>query len=345
MDRPQEPVADRDGLDTARWPAGRGLPSALHSVTQFRELGIIVAIVMVGALVESRTGSFLGAYNLQTLLVQFAMFGMLAIGQTFVILTAGIDLSVGAITAFSAVLSSMLVVNYHVPVVLAIVAILAIGACIGLFHSYFVVIMNITPFIVTLASMSIFDGLTLYITQGFPVTGLPPSFTWLGSSTLMGIPTPFFLLVVFFAAGWIITYRFPIGRYVFAVGGNREASRLSGVRVGRVLAFVYVTSAVTAALVGVVLAGWLGEGQPGAASGWELQAIAASIIGGTSLFGGVGSLLGALLGAVFMSTLSDGMILLNVSSYLQQLVLGVVILAAVAFAMRQAHRLQNVQRR
>ena len=314
-------------------------------VARFRELGIILAIVVMGLLIEVETKSFLGAYNLATLLVQFAMFGILAIGETFVILTAGIDLSVGAVTAFSAVLSSMMVVNFHFPTLLAIVLILVIGAVIGLLHALFIVRAGITPFIVTLASMSIFEGLTLYITQGFPVTNLPPSYLWLGSSAIVGIPTPFWLLAVYFGLVWLVIYRTPLGRHVFAVGGNAQASRLSGVRVDHVLTFVYVVSAVSASLVGVVLAGWLGEGQPGAASGWELQAIAATIIGGTSLFGGIGSLLGALLGAVFMSTLSDGMVLLNISSYLQQLVLGVVILVAVVFAMWQTRRLKASGRR
>ena len=317
----------------------------LSRVARFRELGIIIAIVVMAALIESRTNSFLGVYNISTMLVQFAMFGILAIGETFVILTAGIDLSVGAITAFSAVFSAMMVVNFHFPTVLAIVLILVIGAVIGLVHALFIVRAGITPFIVTLASMSIFEGLTLYITQGFPVTNLPASYLWLGSSTMLGIPTPFWLLALYFGLVWVIIYRTPLGRHVFAVGGNAQAARLSGVRVDRVVTFVYVVSAVSASLVGVVLAGWLGEGQPGAASGWELQAIAATIIGGTSLFGGVGSLLGALLGAVFMSTLSDGMVLLNISSYLQQLVLGIVILVAVVFAMWQTRRLKASGRR
>ena len=319
--------------------------SVLNRIARFRELGIIIAILVMGLLIESRTKSFLGSYNLSTLLVQFAMFGILSIGETFVILTAGIDLSVGAVTAFSAVFSSMMVVNFHISTPIAILVILVLGALIGFIHSLFIVRAGITPFIVTLASMSIFEGLTLYITQGFPVTNLPASYLWLGSSAIFGIPTPFWLLAAYFGLVWLIIYRMPIGRHVFAVGGNAQASRLSGVRVDRVLTFVYIVSAVSASLVGVVLAGWLGEGQPGAASGWELQAIAATIIGGTSLFGGVGSLLGAVLGAVFMSTLSDGMVLLNISSYLQQFVLGVVILMAVLFAMWQARRLKASGRR
>lgn len=339
---PSRTAAATKGTDRT---AGADTRRVVAQVARFRELGIILAILVMAALIESRTTSFFGAYNLSTLLVQFAMFGILAIGETFVILTSGIDLSVGAVTAFSAVLSSMMVVNFHFPTLLAIVLILAIGATIGLLHALFVVRAGITPFIVTLASMSIFEGLTLYITQGFPVTNLPASYLWLGTSTIAGLPTPFWLLAVYFALMWLVVYRTPFGRHVFAVGGNAQASRLSGVRVDRVLIAVYIISAVSASLVGVVLAGWLGEGQPGAASGWELQAIAATIIGGTSLFGGVGSLLGALLGAVFMSTLADGMVLLNISSYLQQLVLGVVILVAVVFAMWQAKRVRVAGRR
>lgn len=310
----------------------------------FRELGIMIAIVLMVAIIQHGSRNFLGSYNLSNLAVQFSMFGLLSIGETLVILTAGIDLSIGALTTFSGVIGALLVTKGHLPTAYAIVAVLLMGVLIGLFHAFFIVKLGITPFIVTLASLSIFEGLTLYVTQGFPVVSLPSAFTWLGGNNLFHIPVPFWVLTLVFALLWFLMYRMPLGRYIFAVGGNATASRLSGVKVEQVLVFVYVMSAVIACLVGVILTGWLGEGQPGAAHGWELQAIAASIIGGTSLFGGVGSLLGALLGAVFISTLSDGMVLLNVNAYAQELSLGLVILAAVVFDLWQTKRFRTRER-
>lgn len=307
----------------------------------FRELGIVVAIALLALIIEHGQPTFLGGYNMSNLAVQFGMYGMLAMGETLVILTAGIDLSIGALTTFSGVIVALMVTKGHIPTPLAIVATLLVGVLIGLMHSFFIVKLRITPFIVTLASMSIFEGLTLYVTQGFPVVSLPGSLTWLGGNTLLGIPVPFWVLAIVFVLLWLVLYRLPLGRYVFAVGGNPVAARLSGVKVDRVLTFVYVMSATIAALVGIILTGWLGEGQPGAAHGWELQAIAASIIGGTSLFGGIGTLLGALLGAVFISTLSDGMVLLNVNAYAQELSLGLVILAAVVFDLWQTKRFRR----
>ena len=253
-------------------------------------------------------------------------------GMTFVILTAGIDLSVGAVVAFSGIITTSLL---KLPLPVTAVFILAacggilVGVISGWTAGLFITKMNITPFIVTMALMTIWRGASFMYTDGRPIWDLPPEFSFLGSGRIGGFPLPTLIMIAVYVVAYIVLSRTKFGRYVYAVGGNKEASRLSGISTDRVIMKTYVISGGLAALSGILLASRMNSGQPNAGLMYELDVIAAVVVGGTSLFGGVGSIIGTFLGAMLIGILRNGLNLMNVSSYLQMIVLGIVILLAV----------------
>jgi len=254
--------------------------------------------------------------------------------MTFVILTAGIDLSVGALVAFSGVIATS-VLKYPLPPVLAfgaaLVSGLMIGALSGLFAGIFITKFRITPFIVTLALMTILRGAAYMYTDGRPIWGLPEEFSILGSRRVLDVPVPSIIMIVVYLLAYLVLHQTRFGRYVYAVGGNPEAARLSGIDTSRVILSVYVICGSLAALSGILLASRMNSGQPNAGLMYELDVIAAVVVGGTSLFGGRGSIVGTFIGAMLIGVLRNGLNLMNVGSYVQMVVLGVVILLAVLF--------------
>jgi len=281
--------------------------------------------------------NFLKSENLLNIANQIAVIAIVAIGMTIVIITGGIDLSVGSLIALSAVLAARFIRDYagalHATTLgmtaACVVAVLLCGL-VGFFSGGMVTLCDIPPFIVTLAMMLVASGLAYLLAQGQSIYQAPDSFVWLGrGANFLGIPNAVLLMLALYAAAHVLMSRMKLGRYIYAVGGNREAARLSGVPVHGVLLFAYAASGVLAGLGGVVTASQLKSGSPTYGAMYELYVIAAVVVGGTSLSGGEGKMLGTLIGAFTIAVIQNGMNLTNVESYTQKVVLGLVILAAV----------------
>ncbi len=298
-------------------------------IFRIREAGILAASIVLAAITALLNPRFLSMFNLQILTRQIAIFGIIAIGETFVIVTQGIDLSPGSMVSLTCVLVAWFM-THSFGVVGAIIAILAVSASIGVWHGFYVSKLRVPPFIVTLCTFLIARGLGGAITRGWPILNLPSSFSYLWSGMLLKIiPVPVLILAVVAGVSVFILRYTPLGRHIYAVGGSIEAARLSGINVDRTRIIVYTISTVLAGIVGVLHAARLEQGNANVGQFYELYAIAASVIGGTSLFGGVGTVLGAVIGVSILSTIWNSMVLLKVSAYWQNVMLGVVIVTAV----------------
>jgi ribose/xylose/arabinose/galactoside ABC-type transport system permease subunit len=300
--------------------------------TVVKEYGIVVAFVVEVLVFSAVSDHFFTVSNLTNVTLQTSVLAIIAVGMTFVILTAGIDLSVGSLVAASGVVCALLL-KLPVPAAPAILLGVAGGVMIGLLSGVlsglFIARFAITPFIATLAMMTIWRGAAYLMVGGRPVWGLPEQFDFLGSGRLLGVPVPTVIMIVVFVVAWFVLAHTPFGRHVYAVGGNAEAARLAGIRTTRVTVLVYVISGGLAALSGVLLASRMSSGQPNSGLMFELEVIAAVVVGGTSLFGGRGGIVGTFFGAMLIGVLRNGLNLVGVESYVQQVVLGFVILLAV----------------
>jgi ribose transport system permease protein len=295
-----------------------------------RESGaLIVLIVAVGALTLA-SPEFLTGNNLANLARQVAIFGILAIGQLMVILTGGIDLAVGSILGLAGAVTAQLLVA-GVPIVPSILLGAVVGGVLGLANGLLVTKVKLPPFIATLGMLGIARGIVLVITHANTIQGLPESFQTVANGTILGIPNLLIVFVIITAIAWFVLGRTVFGRYVYSVGSNPEAARLAGVPVALVTTTVYVISGVLAAVGGVLLTSRLGAGVPTAGTGFELQAIAACVIGGASLSGARGSAIGAACGALIIGVLNNGGNLLAINSFYLQIAIGALILVAVGF--------------
>jgi len=293
-----------------------------------RRFGILVAFVLLMVGLAFLSDSFLTVSNLLNIARQVSINAIIAAGMTFVILTFGIDLSVGSVLAFSGAIIAGLLSRGH-PLVVGIGAGLLVGGLIGLVNGLIITKGGVQPFIATLGMLTIARGATLVYTDGRPITGLPDAFVWLGAGEIARIPVPVVIMAFVFAASYVVLTQTVLGRYIYAIGGNEEATRLSGVNVAFYKTLAYVISGALSALSAVILTARLNSAQPTAGMGYELDAIAAVVLGGTTLAGGEGGIGGTLLGAFIIGVLNNGLNLLNVSSFYQQVVKGVVILLAV----------------
>ncbi len=272
---------------------------------------------------------FLTNTNLSSVVRQTAVINIMALGMTIIIISGGIDLSVGAILAMGGLLGTMAMEHgLSIPVGIAI-GILTGLAC-GLANGLLITRLNIEPFIVTLGTLGIFRGLTLIISNGLPVHRIPQSFSFLGEGTLLKVPFVLWLLIVCAVAMHLTLERTRLGRYAFAIGSNRAAAVYAGIPVAFYVTAVYAIGGMLTGLSGMIEASRLMTGQPTAGNGYELQAIAAVVIGGGSLHGGEGSVVGTLIGAFIMGLLSNGSDLLSISNYVQQVIIGAVIILAVS---------------
>jgi ribose transport system permease protein len=293
--------------------------------------GLVVLLVAVGALTLA-SNEFLTGGNLSNLARQVAIFGIIAVGQLLVILTAGIDLSVGSVLGLSgAVTAQLLVAGLVAPV--AILVGLAIGGALGLANGLLVTRFKLPPFIATLGMLGIARGVVLVITDAKTVqgNGLPEAFQSIANGTVLGVPNLLIIAAGVTVAVWFLLTRTVFGRYIYAVGSNPESARLAGVPVAMVTVAVYAISGLLAGLGGVLLTSRLGAGIPTAGTGFELNAIAACVIGGASLFGAKGSALGAAAGALIMGVLNNGGNLLAINAFYLQIAIGILILVAVGF--------------
>jgi ribose transport system permease protein len=266
--------------------------------------------------------------NLNNVARQVSINAIIAVGMTMVILTGGIDLSVGSVMTLSMTFSAGAMLA-GAPVPVAVMTGLATGATFGAINGVLVAYARLPAIIVTLATMEIPRGIALLYTKGYPQSGLPPEFGFFGRGQVAGLQVPILVMLAVFAAGFALLRYFPIGRYFYAIGGNEEAARLSGVRVPRYKLLAYTLSGLTASISGIVLSSRLMSGQPNAGIGFELDAIAAVVLGGTSITGGRGSVIGTLVGALTLGVLNNGLNLMDVSPYTQKVLKGVIILLAI----------------
>ncbi len=296
----------------------------------FKELGPIVAFISLAVFTAVLNPRFLTPFNLQTLGRQIAIFGILAMGETFVIISGGgaIDLSPGSMVALTGVMAAWLM-THGVPVFLSVILILLFSISVGVWHGFFVTKLNVPAFIITLGTLTIARGMSAVITKGWPIIGLPSSFLKLGQGSILGIPIPVWILAVLGLIMDFLLRRTVYGKHLRAVGGNETAARFSGVNVNRIRMISFMISGFMAGTAGLIVAARLSQGQPGVGSMYELYAIASAVIGGTSLTGGEGSVLGAIVGASIISLLWNALVLLNVSTYWHNVVIGLVIVVAV----------------
>lgn len=297
---------------------------------QFGLLFVILAIVIVMSFLSP---VFLKPNNITNILRQISLNGILAVGMTFVILTGGIDLSVGSVVAITGVITGSLMeggMNWALASLIGLLASVLVGAING----YLVAYVGFQPFIATLSTMTIGRGFALAYSNGKPYAIKDEAFKSIGQGHFLRIPIPIILLVIVCIIGVVILNMTTFGRYVFAIGGNKSAAKLSGVRTKRVELFVFVFSSLCAWLVGLILAARISSGQPTAGESYEMDAIAATAIGGTSMSGGIGSLFGTIEGFVIIGLLSNSMNLLNINSFYQQIVKGLLIIIAVFLDMR-----------
>jgi ribose transport system permease protein len=302
----------------------RALLSTLFGFTLF------VLLALLWVILAFSTPNFLTYGNISNLLRQGAMTAILAVGETFVIITAGIDLSVGAIAGFTTVIVAWLLTHGY-PIWGSVLITLGLGLAIGVFHAFGITKLGIPPFIMTLATLTALRGIGLLITNGATISITNTEFTAFSRGDFLGVPNLFWMVLVVAIPGYIFLHHSRFGRYLFAIGSNMEAARLSGVNTVRMMYIAYILSALCAAFVGVLLAARLGIGIATQAGGWELEAIASSVIGGASLFGAVGSVHGPLLGSFILTTIKNGANLLNVNSFWQQVITGGLIIVIVYF--------------
>lgn len=295
----------------------------------FQTVGLPLVLVALYVVLSFTAPNFATLSNQLNILQSAAFVGIIAFGMTLVIIAGQIDVSVGSAVALSSALLGVLTVTLGVPIYLAATIVMIEATAVGLFAGFLVARFGIPSFIVTLALFSALKGMALLITNAYPVSIDVDSFLFLGSGKILGIPVPAILLVVAFLVFLFISQRTTFGRSTYAVGGNAESARLSGIPVFRVRVLVLGITGLLAAVVGILQSARLASGNPNIGSGLEFDAIAAVIIGGTSLFGGRGSMLGTLLGVLLITVLANGMVLLGLNPYAQQVLRGAVVVVAV----------------
>lgn len=299
-----------------------------RALTTVRTNSGLVILLFLVILLSFLSEDFLTKNNLLTVSLQTSMIAITAIGMTFTLITGGVDLSVGAVAALSGALAAGLATRNGLGTYPAIFLAIGAGAVIGFINGAMIVWGRIPPFVATLASMAVARGLTLVYTVGKPISGLDKEFTFL-SSQVAGIPVPLIVLVIVTVISYIILHRSVFGNYVFAIGGGEETSRLAGIQPGKIKLWVYIISALCASITGILLTARLWSAQPNSGLGLELDAIASSVLGGASLLGGAGSAVGALAGSFIIGVLANGLNLLEVPSYNQQVIKGIVFIVAV----------------
>ena len=303
-------------------------PNVLGTLSRSGLVGVTAALVVLVVVMAMIAPYFWTVNNLLEVVRQVSAIAILAAGGTFVILTSGIDLSAGSALGVTAMVAIVLA-DSDAPWFLAIAIALGAGALIGAINGVFIARFALPAFIVTLAAMTYLRGFVYVGTGGTTLVPEGVGYAWIGQGNVLGIPVAAIVMIVVYVVGWFLLERTVFGRQVYAIGGNSQAARLSGIPVRRVIFMVYVVAGLCAGIAGVIVSARLESAVPDLGSGYELNAIAAIVLGGTSLMGGRGSLIGTLVGALFIAVLSNGMTLLNVQSFYQQIIMGAVILLAV----------------
>ncbi len=310
------------GMDSQykKWKISQGI---------FRRYGVFVAFVCICIVASLMSPAFFTVQNIITILKQVSINGILAIGVSFVIIAGGIDLSLGSVVALAGVVTALFARNGEWLLIVPLLAGLLTGTATGVANGLIITKGRTAPFIVTLGMMTVARGLALVVSDGRPISGLSASFNFIGSGSLLGIPVPVIIFVFVAVIAATVLHGTVIGRHVYAVGGNENAAWASGINVNRVKIFVYSVCGFLAGLSGIILASRITTGQPNAGIAYELDAIAAVVIGGTSLAGGTGKISGTVLGVLLIGVINNSLDLLNISSYYQQIIKGLIIIGAV----------------
>jgi inositol transport system permease protein len=311
------------------------MPRRLDAIAWLRKYGTTLFLALLIAFFTGQNQRFISLRNLSNILTEGSIYGIIAVGMTFVILTAGVDLAVGSLLAFAgmagASVAQLIGADVSMSWCAALLTALCVGAAAGYLQGRAVTLLGIPPFIVTLGGMTIWRGATLILHDGAPLSGFDAGYRWWGSGTIAYIPVPVALFAVVAAAGYVVQRYTRYGRHLYAVGGNPEAARLNGLNVAAIVTSVYLLVGVLSGLAGFLQSARLGAAEATAGAGYELRVIASVVIGGASLAGGRGGIGGTIIGALLIGVLTNGLVIMHVSSYWQQVVIGFIIVAAVAF--------------
>lgn len=323
----KEPAAEKD----ASWRTG----TVGQKIKRFLEdYSIIYAVLILIVVLMLLKPGFLSISNFTNVMRQISMVGILAVGVFFVMVGGGIDISCGATVGLTGVLFAMFIVNFNIPPALAFLLTLCVGLVVGLINGILVTRFTIPAMIATLGTQSIARGFTYVITGAYPISGLPQSVSFLGRGYIFGLkwmPWPVFILLVIAIVAHFVAQKTKFGRSVYAVGGNTEAAYLSGIKEKQVRVITYVVLGILSAIAGAILTSRMDSGQPNGGLAWEFEAVTAAVIGGVSITGGRGKVFGALLGAMLIGLLTNGMTMLDINSYIQQMVKGTVLVLAIGF--------------
>ena len=296
-----------------------------------RETGIALVVIAMITFLSLKTDTFFTVSNLAVVARQISLSAIIAMGMTLVILTGGIDLSVGSVVAITSVIVGLVMVRMNMPIWLAIIAGIMVGVVVGLLNGIMIVRTKVPPFIITLGMMGLARGAALVITKGSSISGFPPSYLDIGQGFIFNlIPIPVVIAVVLAIIVHIILSRTSFGRRIYLLGSNEEAALLSGININSMKVAIFTICSALAAVEAVIETSRMATGQPASGSGYELAAIGAVIIGGASLLGGEGTILGTMLGAILLGLITNGLILMGISSYWQQVFSGIIIILAVA---------------
>ena len=310
-------------------------PHLFKRLLHRRESGIFLALIALIILITAFERNFLTPNNIYLVSRQIALTAIIALGVFFVILTGGIDLSIGSTVGLSGFMCGLAMVAGGVHPLLGVLIGLLTGALVGAVNGAIVAFVGVTPFIVTLGMLGVARGVVLVVKHGDSVRGIPPAFIHIGNGSLFGLSAPVILLLILAAGAHVVLKHTAFGRRVYAIGGNEEATALSGVNTRKVKFLTYVICGALASVTGMLFVARFQTAQADAGRGMELDAIAAAVIGGTSLMGGEGSVIGVLIGAVIMGVIRNGLVLMEVSSYWQELIIGsIIVLAAILDILR-----------
>lgn len=302
----------------------------ISSITKQREFIAFIGLAIIFVVFTITSKNFFTLFNIMNILRQSSINAVLAVGMTFVIISGGIDLSVSSTVSLSGTVAAMVMLKGGTGTIPGILIGMLVGLLVGYINGSVITKAKVPPIIASLGMMTIASGTALALTGGYSVSGLPKSFEWVGRANLGPVPVPVIIMIVMYIIGHILLNKTKFGASVFGVGGNEEAARLAGISVQRVKTGVYMFSGLMASVSGLILASRLDSGQPMAGSGLELNAIAAVVIGGASVTGGAGGVIGSLIGALIMSVLSNGFDLMGVGRFYQMIFTGIVLIAAVS---------------
>lgn len=299
-------------------------------IDYYKKYGIYIFLAVVFVFFAIMAPNFLSSKNVINILRQVSMFGIVVIGVTFVMIGGGMDLSVGGQMAVVGMAVGYMMVNLQVNMILASLLAVILGCAFGAINGIVAIKLNIAPIIVTLSMMLILQGVAYLITGGYPITGMPEQFVVIGQGYLGAIPIPVIIFIVFIAFGWIVMNKTYLGRYIYALGGNKEAARLAGIDVEKLTIFVYMFAGFAASIAALIMVGRTNASQPGAGSSYPFDCMTAACLGGISIQGGEGKISGVVVGVIILGILDNGLVLMGVNSNFQSVVKGLILLIAVA---------------